>query len=114
MITHLHGRWSAQRRFAAGALSYPFGKDGKQSYDKIGPVPTTFSGKRALDFVIKNNGNIDKSLLFDIELLEVRPVPPFRARAPEAPVGMHAATWLKAHRPCEQLGSCIPAPSPSH
>lgn len=35
------------------------------------PAPTTFSGRRALDFVLKNQGMIDKTLLFDIELLKV-------------------------------------------
>ena len=32
------------------------------------PAPSTFSGRRALDFVLKNQGMIDKTLLFDIEL----------------------------------------------
>ena len=35
------------------------------------PSPSTFSGQRALDFVLKNQGLIDKTLLFDIELLRV-------------------------------------------
>ena len=39
---------------------------------KASPSPTTFSGKRALDFVLKNQGMIDKTLLFDIELLKVQ------------------------------------------
>jgi len=49
-------------------------KDGTQSSKAIGPHPSSFSGQRALDFVLKNNGNIDKSLLFDIELLELSAV----------------------------------------
>lgn len=48
-------------------LGYPNG-----DFDKIGPKPTTFSGRRALSFVLKNQGLIDKTLLFDIELLRVR------------------------------------------
>ncbi|KAJ7547149.1 hypothetical protein O6H91_08G071800 [Diphasiastrum complanatum] len=40
-------------------------------FTKKGPKPTTFSGQRALDFVLKNQGLIDKTLLFDIELLKV-------------------------------------------
>jgi FKBP-type peptidyl-prolyl cis-trans isomerase len=40
-------------------------------YKKSAPRPTTFSGERALDFVLKNQGMIDKTLLFDIELLKV-------------------------------------------
>jgi len=47
-----------------GPLSYPENKDWK----KIGPQPTTLSGKNALGFVIVNDGAIDKTLLFDIEL----------------------------------------------
>lgn len=47
-------------------LGYP-GNDFKNA----GPRPTTFSGERALDFVLKNQGLIDKTLLFDIELLKV-------------------------------------------
>ncbi|GAB5366025.1 hypothetical protein AAMO2058_001108900 [Amorphochlora amoebiformis] len=39
---------------------------------KKGPKPTTFSGKRALGFVLENQGMIDKTLLFDIELIKVR------------------------------------------
>ncbi|PIA31404.1 hypothetical protein AQUCO_04900006v1 [Aquilegia coerulea] len=41
--------------------------------NKLGPRPTTFSGERALDFVLKNQGLIDKTLLFDIELLKILP-----------------------------------------
>lgn len=47
-------------------LGYP-----NNDFKKVGPSPTTFSGKRALDFVLKNQGMIDKTLLFDIELLKV-------------------------------------------
>ncbi|CAI5487630.1 unnamed protein product [Closterium sp. Naga37s-1] len=43
------------------------------SFNKQGPKPTTFSGQRALDFVLKNQGLIDKTLLFDIELLKIIP-----------------------------------------
>ncbi|KAF5194586.1 Peptidylprolyl isomerase [Thalictrum thalictroides] len=41
--------------------------------NKLGPRPTTFSGERALDFVLKNQGLIDKTLLFDVELLKILP-----------------------------------------
>lgn len=47
-------------------LGYP-----DNDLNKGRPAPTTFSGKRALDFVLKNQGMIDKTLLFDIELLKV-------------------------------------------
>ncbi|KAJ3671802.1 hypothetical protein LUZ60_007881 [Juncus effusus] len=49
-------------------LGYP-----DNDYNKLGPKPTTFSGQRALDFVLRNQGLIDKTLLFDIELLRVLP-----------------------------------------
>ncbi|KAK4780719.1 hypothetical protein SAY87_016825 [Trapa incisa] len=47
-------------------LGYP-GND----FNRKGPRPTTFSGQRALDFVLRNQGLIDKTLLFDIELLKI-------------------------------------------
>ncbi|KAI4381322.1 hypothetical protein MLD38_007402 [Melastoma candidum] len=49
-------------------LGYP-----DNDYNKLGPKPTTFSGQRALDFVLRNQGLIDKTLLFDIELLKIVP-----------------------------------------
>ncbi|KAG4205389.1 hypothetical protein ERO13_A04G101800v2 [Gossypium hirsutum] len=49
-------------------LGYP-----DNDYNKSGPKPTTFSGQRALDFVLRNQGLIDKTLLFDIELLKIIP-----------------------------------------
>ncbi|GJP76465.1 hypothetical protein CLOP_g6908, partial [Closterium sp. NIES-67] len=49
-------------------IGYPDG-----NFNKQGPKPTTFSGQRALDFVLKNQGLIDKTLLFDIELLKIIP-----------------------------------------
>ncbi|XP_024020931.1 peptidyl-prolyl cis-trans isomerase FKBP19, chloroplastic isoform X2 [Morus notabilis] len=49
-------------------LGYP-----ENDFNKSGPRPTTFSGQRALDFVLKNQGLIDKTLLFDIELLKIIP-----------------------------------------
>lgn len=47
-------------------LGYP-----NNDYNAKGPKPATFSGQRALDFVLRNQGLIDKTLLFDIELLKV-------------------------------------------
>ena len=49
-------------------LGYPDGE-----FDKVGPKPATFSGRRALSFVLKNQGLIDKTLLFNVELLRVAP-----------------------------------------
>ncbi|PRQ39763.1 putative peptidylprolyl isomerase [Rosa chinensis] len=49
-------------------LGYP-----DNDYNKSGPRPTTFSGQRALDFVLGNQGLIDKTLLFDIELIKIIP-----------------------------------------
>ncbi|XAR48252.1 Peptidylprolyl isomerase [Bertholletia excelsa] len=49
-------------------LGYP-----NNDFNEMGPRPTTFSGQRALDFVLRNQGLIDKTLLFDIELLKIIP-----------------------------------------
>ncbi|XP_031490236.1 peptidyl-prolyl cis-trans isomerase FKBP19, chloroplastic [Nymphaea colorata] len=49
-------------------LGYP-----DNDFNKKGPRPTTFSGQRALDFVLRNQGLIDKTLLFDIELIKIVP-----------------------------------------
>ncbi|CAH2072852.1 unnamed protein product [Thlaspi arvense] len=49
-------------------LGYP-----ENDYNKSAPRPTTFSGQRALDFVLRNQGLIDKTLLFDVELLKIVP-----------------------------------------
>jgi len=38
---------------------------------KKGPKPSTFAGKRSLSFVLENQGLVDKTLLFDIELLKI-------------------------------------------
>lgn len=47
-------------------LGYP-----DNDFNKQGPAPTTFSGKRALEFVLKNP-NIDKTLLIDVSLVAVK------------------------------------------
>lgn len=47
-------------------LGYP-----NNDFNKQGPRPTTFSGQRALAFVLENQNLIDKTLLFDIELLKI-------------------------------------------
>ena len=49
-------------------MGYP-----ENDYRKGDPAPSTFSVKRALDFVLRNEGFIDKTLLFDIELIKVQP-----------------------------------------
>ncbi|CAA7031513.1 unnamed protein product [Microthlaspi erraticum] len=49
-------------------LGYP-----ENDYNKSAPRPMTFSGQRALDFVLRNQGLIDKTLLFDVELLKIVP-----------------------------------------
>ncbi|CAM9283798.1 unnamed protein product, partial [Phaeothamnion confervicola] len=40
-------------------------------HDRVGPKPTTFSGERALDFVLENAGFIDKTLLINLEVKRV-------------------------------------------
>ena len=49
-----------------GPLFYPLDKPRTK-----GPKPSTVSGERALYFVLENQGLIDKTLLFDIELIRV-------------------------------------------
>lgn len=49
-------------------LGYP-ANDPK--HDRVGPKPSTFSGQRALDFVLTNQGLVDKTLLINVELKRV-------------------------------------------
>ena len=44
----------------------------ENDWKKKGPQPSTFAGKRSLSFVLENQGLIDKTLLFDIELLKIQ------------------------------------------
>lgn len=48
-------------------LGYP-----NDEYKTLGPKPTTFAGERTLSFVLGNRGLIDKTLLFDIDLIRVQ------------------------------------------
>ena len=50
-----------------GDLGYP--KD-DLGHDRVGPKPTTFSGQRALNFVLENP-RVDRTLLFNIKLVRV-------------------------------------------
>jgi hypothetical protein len=50
-----------------GPLSYP---SEDASHDKVGPKPTTFSGMRALNFVLENP-RVDRTLLFNVKLIRV-------------------------------------------
>lgn len=63
------------RRFIVrpDSLSYPgiLSKRGGRFDEGVGPVPESLSGKRALEFVLRNTANVDKSLLFDVEVLAV-------------------------------------------
>jgi len=55
-----------------GEASYPGVLDKRGGrYDVVGPSPSTLSGKRALEFVLRNTANVDKTLLFDLEILKV-------------------------------------------
>lgn len=56
-----------------GPLSYPgtLTRRGGRFDEGIGPVPSSLSGKRALEFVLRNTANVDKSLLFDVEVIAV-------------------------------------------
>lgn len=47
-------------------LSYP-----NDSFAGVYPSPTSFTGQRTLDFVLKNRGYVDKTLLFDLEVIRI-------------------------------------------
>lgn len=50
-----------------GPLSYP---PEDLEHNKVGPKPTTFSGQRALNFVLENP-RVDRTLLFNVKLIRV-------------------------------------------
>lgn len=50
-----------------GALSYP---PNDLEHNLVGPKPTTFSGQRALNFVLENP-RVDRTLLFNLKLIRV-------------------------------------------
>lgn len=52
-----------------GELGYPSTKE-DGSHDKVGPKPSTFSGERALNFVL-DNPRVDRTLLFNVKLIRV-------------------------------------------
>lgn len=52
-----------------GELGYPSTKE-DASHDKVGPKPSTFSGERALNFVL-DNPRVDRTLLFNVKLIRV-------------------------------------------
>lgn len=49
-------------------LGYP---EDDPTHERVGPKPSTFSGQRALNFVLQNTELIDKTLLFNIKLVRV-------------------------------------------
>ena len=49
-------------------LGYPIGDT---DHDIVGPKPGTFSGLRALNFVLDNKNLIDKTLLINVKVLRV-------------------------------------------
>eukprot|EP00986_Skeletonema_menzelii_P021480 scaffold34693_cov148-Skeletonema_menzelii.AAC.2 len=50
-----------------GSLSYP---PEDKDHDLVGPKPTTFSGMRALNFVLENP-RVDRTLLFNVKVIRV-------------------------------------------
>lgn len=50
-----------------GPLSYP---PDDPEHERVGPKPTTFSGMRALNFVLENP-RVDRTLLFNVKLIRV-------------------------------------------
>ena len=60
---------SIRRVIVPAELGYP--RDG---FKTVGPKPTTFSGERALDFVLSSKDDLmDKTLMFDLKLVRVTP-----------------------------------------
>mmetsp|Transcript_49250 Transcript_49250/g.97418 ORF Transcript_49250/g.97418 Transcript_49250/m.97418 type:complete len:225 (+) Transcript_49250:51-725(+) len=49
-------------------IGYP---ESDRSHDVVGPKPSTFSGQRALDFVLFNQGMIDKTILINVEVKRI-------------------------------------------
>mmetsp|Transcript_11854 Transcript_11854/g.15503 ORF Transcript_11854/g.15503 Transcript_11854/m.15503 type:complete len:257 (-) Transcript_11854:448-1218(-) len=49
-------------------LGYP---PSDPKHERVGPKPTTFSGQRALDFVLENQGMVDKTLLINVSLKRI-------------------------------------------
>merc|ERR1712085_196873 len=50
------------------SIGYP---KADMAHETVGPKPTTFSGQRALNFVLENQELIDKTLLFNVKLVRV-------------------------------------------
>jgi hypothetical protein len=50
-----------------GPLSYPAENP---NHDVVGPKPATFSGQRALNFVLENP-RVDRTLLFNVKVIRV-------------------------------------------
>jgi len=59
---------SIRRIIVPTSIGYP-----NNDWKKSDPKPSTFAGKRSLSFVLQNQGLVDKTLLFDIELLKINP-----------------------------------------
>lgn len=58
-----------RRIIVPAEIGYP--SDG---FSRVGPKPTTFSGERALDFVLSSKADLmDKTLMFDLKLVKVSP-----------------------------------------
>lgn len=50
-----------------GALSYP---SEDPAHERVGPKPSTFSGRRALNFVL-DNPRVDRTLLFNVKVIRI-------------------------------------------
>ena len=48
------------------------GKMADPTHDKVGPKPSSFSGSRALDFVLTSKGDqLDKTLLINFKVIRI-------------------------------------------
>ena len=73
---YYRGRDSQRGASGGSAAEYvrpSFGYSSVICHRQVGPRPSTFSGQRALDFVLGNRDLIDKTLLFNVKLVRVDP-----------------------------------------
>ena len=59
---------AAHYYFISGPLGYP---PTDPNHTTVGPAPNTFSGMRALNFVLENTENIDKTILINVKVARI-------------------------------------------
>lgn len=75
-------------------------------HEKVGPKPPNFDGQRALNFVLYNQGLIDKTLLFNVKLIRIDKADGKggfkRGEVQATPAGAMAAKTAKKAAPKEE------------